>query len=94
MRSKKHFYNAMLQMGYVMPAFKQSIISIKLMHQVRLGTIFMPKAEDVVACRMVAYPPPNDMILTNIKQAIEDLLGTGSLDEEKLEPIRALIKEV
>ena len=21
-RSKKHFYNAMLQMGYVMPAFK------------------------------------------------------------------------
>ena len=84
----------MLQMGYVMPAFKQSIISIKLMHQVRLGTIFMPKAEDVVACRMVAYPPTNDMILANVKRAVENLNGKGDWNDEKLSPIRALLEEV
>ena len=93
-RSKKHFYNAMLQQGYVMPAFKQSIISIKFMHQVRIGAIFMPKAEDVDACRMVAYPPTNDMILAHISAAAEALNGTGSWNDETLVPVRALIEEV
>ena len=49
-----------------MPAYKQSIISIKFMHMVRTGQVFMPKAEDVDACRTVAYPPTNEMILANI----------------------------
>ena len=34
-RSKQHFYNAMLLAGFVLPSYKQSIISIKFMHQVR-----------------------------------------------------------
>ena len=93
-RSKKHFYNAMLQMGYVMPAFKQSIISIKFMHQVRIGAIFMPKAEDVDACRTVAYPPTNEMILAHVKQAAENLNGTGHWNLETLQPVKALVEEV
>ena len=93
-RSKKHFYNAMLQMGYVMPAFKQSIISIKFMHQVRIGSVFMPKAEDVDACRMVAYPPTNEMILAHVKQAAENLNGKGDWNMETLQPVKALVEEV
>ena len=93
-RSKKHFYNAMLQMGYVMPAYKQSIISIKFMHQVRIGAIFMPKAEDIDACRTVADPPTNDMILAHIKRAAEHLNGVGHWNLETLQPVKALVEEV
>ena len=64
------------------------------MHQVRLGTVYMPKAEDVDACRMVAYPPPNDMILAHISAAAEALNGTGDWNDETLIPVRALIEVV
>ena len=46
-RNKKQFYKAMLNMGFVMPSFKQSIISIKFMHRVRSDEIWMPLAPDV-----------------------------------------------
>ena len=93
-RSKRHFYNAMLQTGYVMPAFKQSIISIKLMHQVRTGQVFMPKSEDVDACKMVAYPPTIDMVIANISAAVDNLDGTSGWNEVSLTPVRALLEIV
>ena len=93
-RSKKHFYNAMLQTGYVMPAFKQSIISIKFMHMVRTGTVYMPKPEDVDACRMVAYPPTNEMIIANISMAANNLNGTGEWDDETIKPVMSLMEHV
>ena len=46
-RSKKHFYNAMLLAGYVLPSYKQSLISIKFMHMVHSREVWMPKGEDI-----------------------------------------------
>ena len=60
------------------------------MHQVRLGTMYMPKAEDVNACRMVAYPPTNDMIMAHVSAAIENLNNVEGWTEETLVPVKAL----
>ena len=60
------------------------------MHMVRIGTIFMPKAEDVDACRMVAYPPTNDMIMAHVSAAIENLNNVEGWTEETLVPVKAL----
>ena len=69
-RSKQHFYNAMLLSGFVLPAFKQSIISIKVMHQVRAEQVYMPRAADAAsACPQVAYPPTNAMLVDLITAA-------------------------
>ena len=46
-RSKKHFYNAMLLAGYVLPSYKQGLVSIKTMHMVRSREVWMPKGEDI-----------------------------------------------
>ena len=40
----------MLLHGFVMPALKQSIVSIKFMTSVRNGDVFMPKAQDIDVC--------------------------------------------
>ena len=72
-RNKKQFYKAMLNSGFVMPSFKQSIISIKFMHRVRSDEIWMPLAPDVQACRMVAYPPTNAMLIDFIFEAVPNL---------------------
>ena len=70
MRSKKHFYRAMQQAGYLLPAEKQAIISIKFMHEVRSGWIYMPRAAAVTSvCPMVAYPPTNDMLVELVVRA-------------------------
>ena len=72
-RTKKQFYNAMLQDGYVMPGYKQTLVSIKFMHAVRNKEVWAPRAEDVVQCRMVAYPPSNDVLKFHIGSAVDQM---------------------
>ena len=70
MRSKKHFYRALQQAGFILPAEKQAIISIKVMHQVRAEQVYMPRAADAAsACPQVAYPPTNAMLVDLITAA-------------------------
>ena len=57
--------------GFVLPAFKQSIISIKFMTQVRNREVFMPKAEDIEVCKAVPYPPTNDMLIDLINDGVD-----------------------
>ena len=64
----------MLLHGFVMPSFKQSIVSIKFMTSVRNGDVFMPKAEDINACKAVPYPPTNDMLVDLIEDAVDTQL--------------------
>ena len=90
-RSKKHFYNAMLLAGYIMPAYKQAIISIKFMHQVRSREIFMPKGEDIEVCKLVPYPPTNEMLVDLIDDALDRQVGMNDWTEENLAPVRALM---
>ena len=71
-RSKQHFYNAMLLTGFVLPSYKQSIISIKFMHQVRSKEVWMPKGEDIEVCKSVPYPPTNDMLVELISVAVDN----------------------
>ena len=92
-RNKKQFYNAMKQMHFVMPDFKQSIISIKFMHKVRSDQIWMPLAPDVKACRSVAYPPTNAMLIDFIARAVPNLQNLG-YTEEHIVAIKKLIKKV
>ena len=91
-RSKKHFYNAMLLAGFVLPAFKQSIISIKVMHQVRSREVWMPKGEDIEVCKAVPYPPTNDMLIDMIAVAVDNQVGQNGWTEETLIPVRALVE--
>lgn len=93
-RSKKHMYNVMQLSGYVMPAFKQSIVSIKFMHAVRGGHIFMPKADDIDVCRSVPYPPTNDMLVILINDAVGALVGVNGWTNETLAPVRTLLELV
>ena len=93
-RSKKHFYNAMLLHGFVMPAFKQSIISIKFMTQVRNNEVFMLKAEDIEVCKAVPYPPTNAMIIDLINNGFDNQVGQNNWTEENLAPVRALMEIV
>ena len=92
-RNKKQFYKAMLNSGFVMPSFKQSIISIKFMHKVRSDQIWMPLAPDVIACRSVAYPPTNAMLIDFIARAVPNLQNLG-YTEEHIVAIKKLIKKV
>ena len=73
-RSKKHFYNAMLLAGYVLPAPGQGIISIKVMHQVRTGEVWMPKGEDITD-HPVPYAPTNEMLVDLIAVAVDNQVG-------------------
>ena len=50
MRSKKHFHRALRLEGYLLPAEKQGLVSIKNMHLVRAQLVYMPKAADSTAC--------------------------------------------
>ena len=93
-RSKQHFYNAMLLAGFVMPSYRQSIISIKFMHQVRSNEIFMPKGEDIEVYKVVPYPPTNDMLIDLIDDALDRQVGMNGWTEEGLVPVRALMEIV
>ena len=93
-RSKQHFYNAMLLAGYVLPAVSQGIISIKFMHQVRSREVWMPKGEDISVCRQVPYPPTNDMIVDLITVAAGSQVGRNGWTEENLGPVHALVERV
>ena len=37
----------------------------------------MPKGEDVDACKMVAYPPTNQLLIEHLSVAVGKLNGTG-----------------
>ena len=69
MRSKTHFYKAMQQAGFILPAAKQAIVSIKVLHEVRARQVYMPRAADVNACPPVAYPPTNAMLVSLVAEA-------------------------
>ena len=77
--------------GFVMPAYKQSIVSIKFMTQVRNNEVFMPKEEDIEVCKRVPYPPTNDMIIDLIDIAVDGLTDNENWTEETLLPVRALV---
>ena len=77
-----------------MPAFKQSIISIKFMSQVRSEEVFMPKAEDIEICKYVPYPPTNPMLIDLINNAVDRQVGRDGWTEENLIPVRALMEIV
>ena len=65
----------MLLHGFVMPALKQSIVSIKFMTSVRNGDVFMPKAQDIDVCKAVPYPPTNEMLVDLIEDAVDRQVG-------------------
>ena len=91
-RNKKQFYKAMLQAGWVLPAEKQTIMSIKFMHLVRGRQVMMPRAEDGPVNHVVAYPPTNKMIVELIAEAAETLPERESYDDEMMAPVRRLVK--
>ena len=94
MRSKKHFYRAMQQAGYLLPAERQAIISIKFMHEVRSGWIYMPRAAAATsACPMVAYPPTNDMLVELVVQAAPRAV-LARPEDLPAQPVTKLIKRV
>ena len=84
----------MLLHGFVMPALKQSIVSIKFMTSVRNGDVFMPKAQDIDVCKAVPYPPTNDMLVDLIDDAVDRQVGHDGWTEETLQPVRALMEIV
>ena len=64
------------------------------MHLVRTGQVFMPKGEDVDACKMVAYPPTNQMLIEHLSVVVGKLNGKGQWNDKTLVPVRALLEEV
>ena len=74
----------MLQDGYVMPGYKQTLVSIKFMHMVRNKQIWVPRAEDVVQCRIVAYPPTNDIIKFHLNSTVDQM--DEDIENEEIMP--------
>ena len=64
------------------------------MHSVRCGDIFMPKAENIDACKMVPYPPTNEMLIELVDDAISRQDASTGWTEERLVPVRALMEIV
>ena len=93
MRSKTHFYKAMQQAGYILPAPKQAIVSIKVLHEVRSGQVYMPRAAEVSACRPVAYPPPNVMLVELVAKAAKRAVETRP-ERFPAEPVARLVELV
>ena len=91
-RNKKHFWNAMVQDGWMMPDYKQTIVSIKFMHAVRAKEVWAPRAEDTMQCRRVAYPPTNGMLLFFLNEAVDELDEDPEWTKERLAPIRRLLE--
>ena len=91
-RNKKHFWNAMVQDGWMMPDYKQTIVSIKFMHAVRAKEVWAPRAEDTMQCRRVAYPPTNGMLLFYLNMVVDELDEDPEWTKERLAPIRRLLE--
>ena len=64
------------------------------MAQVRSGDVFMPKGEDIDACKSVPYPPTNDMLIDLINDAVDRQVGRDGWTEANLVPVRALMEIV
>ena len=84
----------MLLHGFIMPAYKQSIISQKFMMSVRNKEVWMPKAEHIEVCKAVPYPPTNAMLIDLINVAVDGQPGQNGWTEENLAPVRALMEIV
>ena len=93
-RSKQHFYNAMVLHGFVLPSQKQTIVSIKFMTQVRNNEVWMPRAEDIEHFKKVPYGPTNAMLVDFINSAVDSHEGQNNWTRDHLSRVRALMEIV
>ena len=58
---KETMYEWMIRLGYFMPAFNSSIISVKFMDRILREDIFMPKFTDLHPARIAKPPTKKEM---------------------------------
>ena len=80
--SKKECYTAMLFAQYLLPDFKDKIMTKKFLKGIRFGKYWMPKATELTRQAICAYPPTKE-ILSGIVYDL--LLGFKSSDNPDID---------
>ena len=86
-RDKETYYNGMLRNGWLLPAPKQSLVTLEFMERVRLGQVFCPRVGQVRAPPPCVTPPPKRILLDKIIKAGAFREGRG----EDISTLEALV---
>ena len=66
----------MLRNRWLMPKFKENIITLKFLQGVKDGKIWSPKQQDTIRVQL-AEPPPRQMIADEISAAVHGFVERG-----------------
>ena len=84
--NKKSYFEACLRNGLLMPNFKDSIVTIPMMDEIREKTIWLPKAVD--CCGYTVVNPPSKLVLAEynaeaLRKRTKDASGRVLTREER-----------
>ena len=89
-RDKETYYDGMLRNGWLLPAKKQSIVTLEFMQRVRAGEIYCPRVSEVTKPAVCLTPPPKEQLIMKILNATEEYSSRGE-NVNKLQELLGLL---